>query len=79
MNPIEFLKRNGLNPDNYRTVPLQVGVACRDEYYNPKPVERAKVALPGVKAVAARCVNRRIIRFVKEYGQKEKGVATGGS
>ena len=29
--------------------------------------------------LAARCVNRRIIRFVNEYGQKEKGVATGVS
>jgi hypothetical protein len=53
MNPIEFLKQNGYNPDNFRTAPLQVGVSCRDEYYNPKPVERAKVAMPGVKAVAA--------------------------
>ena len=53
MNPIEYLKQNGLDPDNFRTVPLQVGVNVRDEYYNPKPVERAKVALPGVKAVAA--------------------------
>lgn len=53
MNPIEFLQKNGLDPDNFRTAPLQVDVACRDEYYNPKPVERAKVILPGVKAVAA--------------------------
>lgn len=53
MNPIEFLRKNGCNPDDYRTVPLQVDVACRDEYYNPKPVERVKVAMPGVKAVAA--------------------------
>ena len=53
MNPIEFLQKKGLNPEDFRTAPLQVGVNVRDEYYNPKPVERAKVALPGVKAVAA--------------------------
>ena len=53
MNPIEFLQKKGFNPEDFRTVPLQVGVNVRDEYYNPKPVERAKVALPGVKAVAA--------------------------
>lgn len=53
MDPIEFMRKNGCNPDDYRTVPLQVGVACRDEYYNPKPVERAKVAPPSIKAVAA--------------------------
>lgn len=53
MNPIEFLQKKGFNPEDFRTAPLQVGVSCRDEYYNPKPVERAKVALPGVKAVAA--------------------------
>lgn len=53
MNPIEFMRANGLDPEEFRTVPLQVGVACRDEYYNPKPEKRPKVALPGVKAVAA--------------------------
>ena len=51
MNPIEFLRRNGLNPDNFRTAPVVANV--RGEYYNPKPVERPKVAMPGVKAVAA--------------------------
>jgi hypothetical protein len=29
--------------------------------------------------LAARCVNRRIIRFVKEYGQKKEGTTTGVS
>ena len=51
MNPIEFLKQNGYNPDNFRTAPVVANV--RGEYYNPKPVERPKVAPPGVKAVAA--------------------------
>lgn len=41
MNPIEFLQKNGLDPEDFRTVPLQVGVNVRDGYYNPKPVERA--------------------------------------
>lgn len=30
-------------------------------------------------SLAARCVNRRIVRFVKEYGQKKEGTTTGVS
>ena len=55
MNPIDFLKQNGLDPEKFRTAPLKVDVNVRDGYYSPKlpkPVERPKVAMPGVKAVA---------------------------
>jgi hypothetical protein len=60
MNPIEFLQRHGLNPEEFRAVPLQVGVSCRDGYYNPKPEERPKAAPPGIKAVAAYMKSRRL-------------------
>lgn len=60
MNPIEFLQRHGLNPEEFRAVPLQVGVSCRDGYYNPKPEERPKVSPPGIKAVAAYMKSRRL-------------------
>lgn len=52
MNPIIFLQRHGLNPEEFRTAPLKVDVNVRDGYYSPKPVEKPKVAMPGVKAVA---------------------------
>lgn len=44
MNPIEFLKQNGLNPDNFRT-PSPSGSAPRDcqaQYYHSLPQVRRR-------------------------------------